>query len=369
MAGIDQTIAFVSKEDVKTSAGDWLLNSNNGQGVPGHTFTFNASAALKSLIVNDDDGMFSDDDLPNQPISWGGDALGQTVAAGSEVGEVGKGVEAEYLLTMTATIDGELKTFEILVVQQGGKTIGYAFKGEIPPFGVTLKATGYLDSTQGPGGTYNPVGTPYKDIVTCFAAGTMIQTSTGARAIEKLNVGDKVLTKDSGYQELRWIGSTAISAQQLSARPKLTPVRITAGALGDNTPQSDLVVSPEHRILLRSSLSRKHFGANEVLVAAKHLVPIDGIDFATDLSSVEYFHMLFDRHEIVLSNGAETESLYTGPVAMMSLSDEAREEILTLFPELAGNGHVPESARPLPSPNQARKLVAHHAQHDKAVVA
>ncbi|WP_312529502.1 Hint domain-containing protein [Paracoccus sp. (in: a-proteobacteria)] len=232
MAGIDQTIAFVSKEDVKTSAGDWLLNSNNGQGVPGHTFTFNASAALKSLIVNDDDGMFSDDDLPNQPISWGGDALGQTVAAGSEVGEVGKGVEAEYLLTMTATIDGELKTFEILVVQQGGKTIGYAFKGEIPPFGVTLKATGYLDSTQGPGGTYNPVGTPYKDIVTCFAAGTMIQTSTGARAIEKLNVGDKVLTKDSGYQELRWIGSTAISAQQLSARPKLTPVRITAGPLG-----------------------------------------------------------------------------------------------------------------------------------------
>ena len=70
------------------------------------------------------------------------------------------------------------------------------------------------------------------------------------------------------------------------------------------------------------------FGTDEVLVAAKQLLQIDGIDVADDLDEVVYVHFIFDRHEIVYANGAESESLYTGPEALKTLSPQAREEIL-----------------------------------------
>lgn len=75
------------------------------------------------------------------------------------------------------------------------------------------------------------------------------------------------------------------------------------------------------------------FGSSEVLVAAKQLLQIEGFE-QTDTSEVEYFHLLFDEHEIVRSNGAETESLYTGPQALRAVGEAARDEIPTLLPQL-----------------------------------
>ena len=43
--------------------------------------------------------------------------------------------------------------------------------------------------------------------IICFAAGTMILTAEGERAIETLTAGDMVWTLDHGYQPLRWIGA------------------------------------------------------------------------------------------------------------------------------------------------------------------
>ena len=98
---------------------------------------------------------------------------------------------------------------------------------------------------------------------------------------------------------------------------------------------------------------------------------MDGIDIAMDLEEVEYFHMLFDRHEIVVSDGAETESLYTASEAMKAVGPAAREEIFALFPHL--RDHIPGtkrpvSARPLPSSRMARKLTVRHKQHKRDLV-
>jgi len=76
-----------------------------------------------------------------------------------------------------------------------------------------------------------------------------------------------------------------------------------------------------------------HFGETEVLVPAKHLVGLAGIQIV-DIASVEYFHMLFDRHEIVFAEGIESESFHPGAVGMGTLSKESRTEIFGLFPEL-----------------------------------
>ena len=172
------------------------------------------------------------------------------------------------------------------------------------------------------------------------------------------------LTRDNGAQPVRWIDSTR---RALRAGSRLAPVRISAGALGDNLPESDLLVSPQHRMLVRSAIAQRMFGTDEVLVAAKQLLQIDGIDIADDLDEVVYVHFIFDRHEIVYANGAESESLYTGPEALKTLSPQAREEILALFPELADDA-LPEPARVLASGRLGRKLAVRHAQNDKPLV-
>ncbi len=204
----------------------------------------------------------------------------------------------------------------------------------------------------------------------CFARGTLIQTEDGPVAVEDLRAGMKVITRDHGAQDVRWIGSRVLCAKSLAVNPNLRPIRISAGALGQGLPERDLVVSPQHRILVRSKIAQKMFGCAEVLVAAKQLLQIDGIDVAHDLESVEYFHILFDRHEIVLSEGAETESLYTGTEALKSVGASAREEIFAIFPELRerAEDEQPAGARLLASGRTGRKLAVRHAQHHKPLV-
>lgn len=218
--------------------------------------------------------------------------------------------------------------------------------------------------------SYNPDGTfdVPEGQFTCFAAGTMIETQNGPVAVEDLEIGDMVLTKDEGYQPIRWIGTARIPAVTLSRKPNLRPIRIKAGALGEDVPSSDLLVSPQHRILVRSRIAQRMFGTVEVLVAAKQLLQLDGIDYDDGVASVEYVHILFDKHQVIVSNGAETESLFTGPQALEAVGEAARAEILELFPMLEEVGAIAEAARTIPSGRQARKLSMRLMQNKQAVV-
>ncbi|WP_258869569.1 Hint domain-containing protein [Paracoccus thiocyanatus] len=194
--------------------------------------------------------------------------------------------------------------------------------------------------------------------VVCFLRGTLIKTENGEVPVEQLEPGMKVMTLDHGMKALRWIGKRVLTAQELAEQPKLRPIRIRAEALGERLPERDLIVSPQHRVLLRSAVARRMVGEAEVLLAARHLIGLDGIDVVEDMAEVEYWHFMFDRHEVVFSNGAPTESLYTGPEAMKALGPEAREEILTIFPELAQpQPQAPVAARLLMRGRQGRNLV------------
>lgn len=203
----------------------------------------------------------------------------------------------------------------------------------------------------------------------CFAGDTLIKTSMGNRKIKDLSVGDYVLTADKGYQPIRWIGGRHISAATLLAHPKLRPIRIRAGALGARLPETDLIVSRQHRVLVRSQIANRMFGCNEVLVAVAQLLAIDGIEIADDLVDVSYWHMLFENHEVIWSNGAQTESLFTGPEALKSVSPDAESEILSLFPELAAPDFQPMAARVIPSQGrQAKRLAERHQKNQKPLV-
>lgn len=208
----------------------------------------------------------------------------------------------------------------------------------------------------------------YNTASICFAAGTMILTDRGEVAVEDLRVGDLVHTRDSGLQEIRWMDSQRLSGETLTAATHLCPIRIKAGALGENTPARDLVVSPQHRILVRSRIAQKMFGTDEVLITAKQLLLVEGIDVATDLDGVEYYHFLFDDHQVVIANGAEAESLYTGPQALKFVGPAARAEIFEIFPHLAELDYEARSARPLASGRMGRRLAHRHIQNNKMLV-
>lgn len=195
----------------------------------------------------------------------------------------------------------------------------------------------------------------------CFRNGTLILTTRGDIPVEDLRPGDMVVTRDHGPQPLRWIGHKQLGAELLGLFDKLHPVRIRAGALGNGLPRRDLYVSQQHRILVSSKIAERMFGEPEVLVAAKHLTGIDGIEIDDSAEALTYYHLLFDRHEIVCSEGAQTESLFTGPEAMKSVSPEARAEILALFPELLSETCAREPARRIGSGREGRQLAKRHS--------
>lgn len=206
--------------------------------------------------------------------------------------------------------------------------------------------------------------------IPCFSAGTMIRTPDGFCAVESLRVGDLVMTADHGAQPLRWINQRRLNARQMDSGPHLRPVRIMAAALGAGCPATDLVVSPQHRVLVRSKIAQRMFEADEVLVAAKHLIGLPGITLADDLQDVIYVHFLCDQHEVVFANGAPTESLYAGPVAMKALGADAVAEILAIFPDLAQFDSFRLSpVRPLVRGREGRAMAERHLKNCVALLA
>lgn len=205
---------------------------------------------------------------------------------------------------------------------------------------------------------------------TCFTSGALILGPDGEIAIDEIKVGDLVTTKDAGPQPVVWIGRRHYTGAELAAHPQLRPIRIRAGSLGENIPESDLVVSPQHRVLVRSKIARRMFGKSEVLIAAKHLLTADGIDVDDCPDGITYLHLLLDEHHVLFSNGAETESLYLGTQALNSLTKEGREEIFTIFPELLDSleGAQMPSARFLPKGRQSRSLVDRHSKNGRPLI-
>ncbi|AML52579.1 Hint domain-containing protein [Falsihalocynthiibacter arcticus] len=202
----------------------------------------------------------------------------------------------------------------------------------------------------------------------CFMAGTGIGTPNGLISVECLRKGDVLQNHAGQLVKLRVVLNSSYSARQLAENPKLRPVRIMAGALGCGLPQSDLLVSRQHRMLVSSKIAERMFGTTDVLVSAIKLTELPGIYVDESVREAEYFHLVFDQHEVIFAEGAPTESLYTGPEALRSISQEAREEIFAIFPELTNLGYTPDPARALPSGKLQKQLVARHMRNKRPLL-
>lgn len=206
----------------------------------------------------------------------------------------------------------------------------------------------------------------------CFTAGTLIATPEGPCPIEDLVPGDLVLTRDHGAQPLRWHAATHVEAARLARHPALCPVAIRAGALGPGVPARDLVVSQQHRILVCSRIAQRMFGADEILVAAKHLVGLPGVTLGTADQAISYHHLVFDSHEVIEAEGAASESLYLGRQALRAMSPEARAELAALFPDLLQRlaaGDALPAARPLVNGKRGRRMQLRHRKNHQPLQA
>ncbi|MEM6479912.1 MAG: Hint domain-containing protein [Pseudomonadota bacterium] len=166
----------------------------------------------------------------------------------------------------------------------------------------------------------------------CFTPGTLIATARGIIPVELLKEGDRVITRDNGFQPIRWIGSRSFAKKDLAFLPELNPIKIAAGSLGDGLPERDMIVSPQHRLLVHRPECQVYLEEAEAFVVARHLVGQKGI---TQMSGapVTYTHFICDNHEVVLSNGSWTESFQPGAYALARLDREVRNEIFQIFPE------------------------------------
>ncbi|WP_050931897.1 Hint domain-containing protein [Aestuariivita boseongensis] len=171
------------------------------------------------------------------------------------------------------------------------------------------------------------------DVMICFSRGTRLDTPSGARSVEQLEVGDLVTTT-SGPKAIVWIGSTKLTHEDIIGNPNLRPVMIEAGAFGVDNPKRALILSPNHRILLADHLTECLFASEKVLCAIKHLIDGTRIRSITPKEGVEYFHILLESHEVLNSENLWSESLFLGDLSREMIGRSAMSSLRKGHPSI-----------------------------------
>lgn len=395
------TARFNTVEGVNTGTGDDVINASGNAGAASFStgagndsFTGGSGAETASGGAGDDtlDGGAGNDSLSggdgNDNLTGGIGADTLTGGLGNDIFVVGNGDAITDFSTDGATnsdfvdLSGYYNDANLAVINAARAAAGLPQYRTAVSWVQADQADGTLDDISTANGfgsnvaiTIGNAGAPVSATglttastgVLCFGADALIETADGPVPAGQLQPGTLVRTRDAGLQPIRWVGQRSLNPADLAAQPQLQPIRIRQGALGRGLPSADLILSPQHRVLVRSRIAQRMFDSAEVLVAARQLCQVDGVDVADDLDRVTYVHFLFDHHQIVFSNGAETESLFTGPEALKTLPDAAREEIFAIFPDLRDGSDRP-AARPLTSGRMARKLAVRHVQNGRPLV-
>ena len=173
-----------------------------------------------------------------------------------------------------------------------GTTLSVVSNGITDSFSLPDELAGNLFTV-----TQDATGGSLVEQVACYCPGTLIATAEGERPVEDLRIGDVLVTATGQHRPVKWVGNRSYAGRFLAARPALQPIRFRAGCLGGGLPRRDLLVSPEHAMFL-----------DDVLVPAWCLVNGSTIVQERGLDRVDYVHVELDSHDVLLAEGAASES-------------------------------------------------------------
>jgi hypothetical protein len=301
--------------------------------LPGHSCqVFLASDIFVSIGVNMGEGLGLPDDVcpgdifelatgaAPHALIMARDTGEQSVLPGSQIGTPGARITLAARYTLMAP-DGD--KVELLSLRQDAPEALFVLP--LSPIGARIEyALVKVDDA--------PEETRLSDLLCIsFARGTQITLGNGSQcAIEALKPGMRVLTRDHGPQELRWVGHATLRAVGAFA-----PVVITAGTLGNS---GDLIVSQHHRMFLYQREKTAGVAQSELLVQARYLV--NGRDvFLREGGFVDYFALVFDSHEIIYAETIPAESLMVSEATLSRLPPELGTEVKARFPGLSQSQH------------------------------
>jgi hypothetical protein len=182
----------------------------------------------------------------------------------------------------------------------------------------------------------------YFDYMACFMSGTMVRGPHGEVAVENLKIGDSVMTYDGRVTPVRWVGRQTVSL--FFADPlRVLPIRIKAGALGDNVPCRDLLLSPDHAVLV-----------DGLLVQAGALVNGDSIIRESNMPrSFTYYHVELHDHALILAENTPSET-FIDNIDRMAFDNWSEHEALYAdaaplvemsYPRAKSHRQVPQATR------------------------
>ncbi len=209
-------------------------------------------------------------------------------------------------VTASANVEGEWQTDKLISLDPGTYDITMADYQAVTDTTTGSISMGAALTPESNALVLVEQGTP------CFCPGTRILTGTGEVNVEDLRIGDKVKTLSGALRPVKWIGHRSYLGIFAAANRNVWPIRIAAGALGENLPARDLQVSPEHAMYLG-----KH------LVQAKHLVNGRNVTVLEGCERINYFHVELETHDVIFAEGAATESFIDcGSRGMFHNADE-----------------------------------------------
>ncbi len=364
--GIDDDTVYGNQDDdtVTGDQGNDVLYGGSGDDV------VDGGIGADTMFGNEDDDTLTGD-AGNDSMSGGlgadglsggadddtilGDAGDDTITGGTGVDSMSGGADRDLFLGGNAGdfIDGNEagNDFDTLDLRGSGP-LSVVYDDDNPENGTVT----FRDADGNPTGTLRFVN--IENTIPCFTPGTLIATPRGEVPVERLRAGDQVITRDNGIQEIAWLGSRALSWAELQVAHHMRPVLIRRGSLGNGLPERDLLVSPNHRILVANDKTALYFDEHEVLVAAKHLIGARGVQ-NVDSAGVTYIHFMCAEHQVVLSDGAWTETFQPGDLTLKGMGNAQRNEIFELFPDLRSVGGLEDyaAARRTLKRHEARLLV------------
>ena len=168
-------------------------------------------------------------------------------------------------------------------------------------------------------------------VLGCFGAGTRIMGGDGALVpIERLELGQQVLTRDNGAQPLLWAGKTTVRATGVFA-----PAHLPPGFMGNLGP---LVVGPLQRIFLYQRGGLTANMRSEALVQARHLVDGSRVQ-QREGGFVTYHALVFEDHQIIYAEGVPVESLLVTRATVARLPNDFAQDLSARFPQLNQRAH------------------------------